>query len=58
MSTSTGNHIYLALILAVIAAFSSSPAADGVYQRVSRMMLSNAGMESGIDLSGIEQAVP
>jgi len=58
MSTSSGNHVYLALILAIAAAFTSSPGADGLYQRVSRVMLVNAGMEAGIDLSAMEPAVP
>jgi hypothetical protein len=51
MSTPNGNHIYLALILAIAAAFSSSPHADGLYQRVSQMMLTNSGMEAGIDMA-------
>lgn len=59
MTTRSGNHVYLALILAIAAAFSSSPRADGLYQRVSQMLLTNSGMEAGIDLAAaVDNPVP
>ena len=56
MTKHSGNHVYLALILAIVAAVSSSPRADGIYQRVSQMMLANSGMEAGIDVDAATEA--
>ena len=51
MSKHPGKHIYLALILAITAALVSSPQTDGLYERVSQMMLTNSGMEAGLNMN-------
>lgn len=51
MSKHPGNYVYPALILAITAALLSSPQTDGLYERVSQMMLTNSGMEAGFDMN-------
>jgi hypothetical protein len=49
----TDKHVYLALILAIAAAFSSGSFRDGFYRHVSDILMTNSGMEAGIDAGAI-----
>ena len=42
----SNTHLYLALIVAIVAAVSSSLYQPGLYHRVSEIMMTNAGLEA------------